>query len=79
MGSKGENKRDNIPFKGQHTPPSVTSIENTITLSFQLTAVNHHKTVDAMQTFSDLLHFFGEMFFSFKNSRNIVKPSKERN
>ena len=26
-----------------------------------------------------LLHLFGEIFFSFKNNRNVVKPPKERN
>ena len=63
----------------QYSLSSVTSRENTITLSFQLTAVNRHKNVCAVQTFSDLLHLFGEIFFNFKNNRNFVKPPKERN
>ena len=63
-------------YRGQHTLSSVTFRENTITLSLQLTAVNRHKNVYAMQTFSYLLPLFGEIFSSFKNNRNFVKPSK---
>ena len=66
-------------LQGQPTLSSVTSRENTLTLSFQLTAVNRHKNVYAMQPFSDLLHFFGVIFSSFKNNKNFVKPPKERN
>ena len=39
--------------QGQHTLSSVTSRENAITLSFQLIAVNRHKNIYDMQTFSD--------------------------
>ena len=66
-------------LQGQHTLSSVTSRENTITLSFQLTAVHRHKNVYAMQSFFYLLHLFGEIFYLFKNNRNFVKPLKERN
>ena len=66
-------------LQDQNTLSSVTSRENTITLSFQLTAVYRHENVYTMQPFSYLLHLFGEIFFSFKNNRNFVKPPKERN
>ena len=66
-------------LQGQHTLSSVTSREGTITLSFQLTAVYRHENVYVTQPFSYLLHHFGEIFFSFKNNRNFVKPPKETN
>ena len=65
-------------LQDQHTLSSMTPRENTITLSFQLTAVYRHKNVYATQPFSYLLHLFGEIFFSFKNNRNFVKPPKEK-
>ena len=58
---------------------SVTSRDNTIPLSFQLTAVNRHKNAYVMQTFFDLSHLFREIYFIFKSNRNFVKPPKERN
>ena len=66
-------------LQGQHTLSNGTSRENTITLPFQLTAVYHHKNVCTMQPFSYLLQLFGEIFSSFKNNRNFINPSKERN
>ena len=68
-----------LHLQGQRTLSSVTSRENTLTLSFQLTAVNRHKNVYAMQPFSYLLHLFGEIFSSLKNNRNFVKPPEETN
>ena len=65
-------------LQGQHTLTSVTSRENTITLSFQLTAVNRHKNVYAMQTFFSSLYFVGETFSSLENS-NFGEPQKETN
>ena len=65
-------------FQGQHTISSVTSRENTITLLFQLTAVNRNKNVYAMQTLFSSLYFVGETFSSLE-SRNFVKPQKETN
>ena len=66
-------------LQGQYTLSSVTSRENTTTLSFELTTVNRHKYVSAMQTFFYLLHLFGEIFSSLKNKKNFVKPPKETN
>ena len=66
-------------LQGQHTLSCVVSRENTITLSFQLTAVYCHKNIYATQPFFYLLHLFGEIFFSFKSNRNFVKPPKETN
>ena len=42
-------------LQGQHTLSSVTSRENTIALSFQLTAVYRHKNVYATPFRSDFL------------------------
>ena len=64
-------------LQGQHTLSSVTSRENIITLSFQLTAVNRHKIVYAIQTFFFSLYFVGEIFSSLEN-RNFVKPQKKQ-
>ena len=55
-------------LQGQHTLSSVTSRENTIIHLFQLTAVNRHKNVYAMQPFSDLLPLFGEIFSASKTT-----------
>ena len=65
-------------LQGQHTLSSVTSRENTITLSFQPTAANRPKIVYAMQTFFSSLYFVGETFSSLEN-RNFVEPQKETN
>ena len=64
--------------QGQHILSSVTSRENTITLSFQQTAVNRHKNGYAMQTFLFSLYFVGETFSSLEN-RNFVEQQKETN
>ena len=67
-------------YRGQHTLPSVTFRENTITLPFQLTAVYRHKNVYAMQPFSYLLHLFGEIFPTSKTTEILSSHrKKERN
>ena len=57
-----------VHLQGQQTFSSVTSSENTLILSFQLTAVHRHKNVYAMQPFSYLLHLFGEIFPAAKTT-----------
>ena len=64
--------------QGQHTLSNVTSRENTITLSFQLTAIYRHKNVYAMQAFSYLLHLFGEIFFQLQKQQKF-RQTTERN
>ena len=67
-------------LQGQHTLSSVTSRENTITVSFQLTAVYRHKNVYAMQAFSYMLHLFGEIFPTSKTTEiSSNHRKKERN
>ena len=66
-------------LQGQHTPSSVTSRENTITLSLQLTVVYRHKNVYAMQPFS--CYDFSVRFFSASKTTEISSKhrKKERN
>ena len=65
-------------LQGQHTLSSVTSRENTITLSFQSTAVYRHKNVYATQPFSYLLHLFGEIFFQLQKQQKFRQTTERK-
>ena len=63
-------------LQGQHTLSSVPSRENTITLSFQLTAVYRHKNVYAAQPFS--CYSFSVRFFSASKTTEISSNRKKQ-